>query len=43
MVSPLLATLSWPDKARRNVKTSDVLDKDETICPTIKSSVNLAK
>jgi hypothetical protein len=42
VVSPLLAT-SWPYKARRNVKTSDVLDGDETICPTIKSSVNLAK
>jgi hypothetical protein len=42
MVTPLLAT-SWPYKARRNVKTSDVLDEDETICPTIKSSVNLAK
>jgi hypothetical protein len=43
VVSPLLATSSWPYKAGRNVKTSDVLDKDEIICLTIRSSVYLAK
>ena len=38
VVSPLFAT-SWSHKTRRNVKTSDVLDRDANISPTICKTV----